>query len=85
METIHWSDCETIKLYNKDKKAFKEDGMCFRLQGNFEALLNSSFPKIYGKLSTVAEPSNTLDFNTKTMHKGYIVHGYLHSSRIITF
>lgn len=71
---IYWSECETIKLYNKDREAFREEWMCFRLQGNFEDLLNSSFPKIYGKRSTVAEPRNTLDFNTETMYKGYMAH-----------
>lgn len=48
--------------------------MCFCLQGIFEALLSLSFPKIYGKLPTFAEPSHSLDFNRETMYKEYIVY-----------
>lgn len=43
--------------------------MYFCLYANFEALLSSSFTKIYGKLSTVAKLSNSLGFSIKTMYK----------------
>ena len=49
-KNIYWSNCEAIKLYTKGRKAFKKEQICFYLEGNFEALLCSSFLKIFGKL-----------------------------------